>query len=65
MREHLLAVDLEAFAELDVGIVNDLLQTHLALDQWQLSEVIAIEIEKIETDQSDLCGLSLQLVLKN
>ena len=35
--EHLAAVDLEAFAELDVGAGDDLLQLRLALDQRQLS----------------------------
>jgi hypothetical protein len=34
----------------------------LALDQRQLSKIIAIQIEKIEGDQDDL---SLQLVLKD
>jgi len=34
----------------------------LALDQRQLSKIIAVEIEKIEGDQDDLCRLSLQLV---
>jgi len=37
----------------------------LALDQRQLSKIIAIEIEKIEGHQDDLCRLSLQLVLKD
>jgi hypothetical protein len=37
----------------------------LALDQRQLSKVIAIEIEEVESDQDDLCRLSLQLVLKD
>jgi hypothetical protein len=42
VREHLLAVDLEAFAELDVGAVDDLPQMRLALDQRQLSKVRAM-----------------------
>jgi hypothetical protein len=55
--EHLSAVDFEAFAELDVGPVDGLLQMLLALDQRQLSKVIAIEIEEVESDQDDLGGL--------
>jgi hypothetical protein len=50
VREHLFAVYFEAFAELDVGLVDDLLQMLLAPDQRQLSKVIAIEIEKVESD---------------
>jgi hypothetical protein len=63
--EHLSAVDFKAFAELDVGPVDDLLEMHLALDQRQLSKVIAIEIEEVESDQDDLGRLSLQFVLKD
>jgi hypothetical protein len=37
----------------------------LALDQRQLSKVIAIEIEEVEGDQHYLCRLSLQLLLKD
>jgi hypothetical protein len=55
--KHLLAVDLNAFAELNIGAVDDLLQMRLALDQWQLSQVIAIEVEEVESDQDDGCRL--------
>jgi len=41
-REHLLAVDLKAFAELEVGPVDDHLQMLLALDQWLFSEIISV-----------------------
>jgi hypothetical protein len=64
-RKHLLAVDLETFAELDVAAVDDLLQMLLALDQRQLSKVIAVEIEQVEGDQHYPCRLSFQLVLKD
>jgi hypothetical protein len=35
--EHLLAVDLETFAELDIGVGDRLLEQRLAIDQRQLS----------------------------
>ena len=54
MLEHLAAVDLEALAELDVGLVDQLLQMRLALDQWQLPQIVAIEIKQIERDHDDL-----------
>jgi len=40
--EYLLAVDFKAFAELKLGPVDDLFQMFLALDQRQLSEIIAV-----------------------
>ena len=65
MREHLAALDLEAFAELDVGAVDDLLQFGLALDQRQLPKIAAVQIEQIERDQHDLGRLALELVLQH
>ena len=65
VREHLLAVDLEAFAELDVGAGDDLLQFGLAPEQRQLPEVAAVEVQQIERHQDDAGGLSLQLVLQH
>jgi len=39
-------LDLEAFAELHVGSGDDdLLQFALALKEWQLSEVSAVQVE--------------------
>jgi len=38
--EHLVPVDLEAFAELDVGTGDDLLQGSLPLDERQLPKVV-------------------------
>lgn len=37
----------------------------LALDQRRLSKIIAVEMEKVESDQDNLGRLCLQLVLKN
>jgi hypothetical protein len=48
VHEHLGPVDLEGLAELDIGALDDLLQLRLALDQRQLPEVGAIEIELVE-----------------
>ena len=65
MRVHLAAVDLEALAELDVGAGDQLLQMRLALDQRQLPQIVAVEIEQIEGDHHDLGRLALQLVLQH
>jgi hypothetical protein len=46
MPVHLGAVNLEALGELDVGLGNQLLQVRLALDQRQLPQVVAVEIEQ-------------------
>ena len=59
VREHLAAVDLEAFAELDVGAGDDLLQFGLALEQRQLPDIPAVQIEQVEGDQDDLGRLPL------
>jgi hypothetical protein len=45
VREHLAPLDLEAFAELHVGSGDDLVQFGLALNEWQLSEVSAVQVE--------------------
>ena len=42
-----------------------LFQVRLALDQRQLSQIIAVEVKQIEGDQHDLSRLALQLVLQN
>jgi hypothetical protein len=42
--EHRLAVDLEAFAELDVGVGDYLLEQSLALNQRQLPQVSAVQV---------------------
>ena len=65
VREHLAALDLEAFAELDVGAIDDLLELGFALDQRQLPQIAAIQIEQIERDQHDLGRLALELVLQH
>ena len=54
MSDHRVAVDLEAFAELDVGAGDDLLQSGRALEQRQLPDVAAIQIHQIECDQDDV-----------
>jgi hypothetical protein len=60
MGAHLAPVDLEARAELDVGAVDELLQMRLALDQRQLSQIVAVEIKEVERDQHDLGVFALQ-----
>ena len=64
MLEHLRAVDLEAFAELNVRIRNELLEMGLALDQRQFSQITAVEIEQVEGHQYDLGGTPLQFILQ-
>ena len=63
--EPLGAVDLEAFAELDVGTGDDLFQLRLALMQRQLPQIVAVEIQEVESDQHDPGRLTLQLVLQH
>jgi hypothetical protein len=52
--EHLPAVDFEAFAELDCCVGDQLLEERLAFDQRQFPQIVAIEMEQIESDQHDL-----------
>ena len=65
VREHFLAVDPEAFAELDVGPGDDLLQFGLPLEQRHLPDIAAVQIEQIEGDQNDAGRLTLELVLQD
>lgn len=65
MREHLASLDLEALAELHVGLGNDLLELGLALKQRQLPEVLAVEVEQVESDQHDPGRAALELILKD
>lgn len=51
MREHLASLDLEAFAELDVGTIDDFPELGFPLDQRQLSESAAIQVEQIKDHQ--------------
>jgi hypothetical protein len=64
VREHRVAVDLEAFAELHIGACNDLLELGLALRQRQLPEVATVKVQQIKGDQDDLRRLPLELVLQ-
>jgi hypothetical protein len=57
--EHLATVDLEAFAELDVGASDDLLQFCLALKERQLSELAAVQIERSKATRTMLVDLPL------
>jgi predicted DNA-binding transcriptional regulator AlpA len=54
-----------ALAELDVGFVDDLFKQRFALDQRQLSQIVAIEVKQVEGDQDDFGRSALQLVLEN
>jgi hypothetical protein len=46
MRIHLAAVDLKAFAELDIGVFDYPFELRLALDEWQLPKIVAVEVER-------------------
>ena len=60
---HLAAVDLEAFAKLDRGLGDQLLQMRFAIDQRQFLKIVAIKVEQVESHHHDLGRLTLQLVL--
>jgi len=62
---HLAAVDLEAFAELDIRSGDDFLEQSLMLEQWQFSKFVTVEIEQVERDHHDFGRLILQLILKH
>ena len=65
MLVHLATIDLEALTELDIGLGDDLLEQHLALDQGQLSQVMAVEIQQIERGHHGLGRFALEFVLQN
>jgi hypothetical protein len=65
MLEHLAAVDLKTFAELDRGLGDQPFQMCFALDQWQLSQIVYVEIEQIESDHCDLGRFPLEFVLQH
>jgi hypothetical protein len=46
-----MAVNLEGFAELDVGTGDDFLQFDLAPVERQFPEVATVQVQKIEGDQ--------------
>src|SRR5258707_9207209 len=54
MLEHFPAVDLEALAELNVGVGGEFLEIRLTLDQRQFSQIATVPIKQIESDQHDL-----------
>jgi hypothetical protein len=45
VREHLFAVDLETFAELDGCLLDQLFQVRFAFEEWQLPQILTVEIE--------------------
>jgi hypothetical protein len=47
-------IDLEAIAELNVRFIDELLEQRLAVDQRQPPEIVAVEIEQVESDHYDL-----------
>lgn len=53
------AIDLEALAELNFGLCDQLLVEHLALDQRQLPKIMPVQIQQIESDRDDLVDLPL------
>lgn len=62
---HLTTADLEAFTELDVSAVDDLLQVGLAFDQRQPPEVVTVQIKQVERDEHDLLRFALEFVLQD
>jgi len=64
VREHLLAVDLEGFAELDVGAGDDLLEFGLTLVERQLPQVAAVQVQEVERDKDDTRRLAFEFVLQ-
>jgi hypothetical protein len=48
-----------------VGIDDEFFEQRLAFDERQLPQIIAIEIKQIESDQDDLGGATLQLILQD
>ncbi len=62
---HLAAIDLEALAELDIGLGDDLLEQCLALEERQLPQVVAVQVKQIEGDHHDLVGSALEFVLQH
>ena len=50
---HLGTIDLEALAELDIGLGDDFLEQGLTLKQRQLPQVLAVEIKQIECVQHE------------
>src|ERR1700680_1770167 len=62
---HLATIDLEALAELDVGLGDDLLERGLTLEQRQIPQVVAVEVKQVEGDYHDLFGSPLEFVLQH
>ena len=54
MLVHVLAIDLEAVAELDSGAVDDVLELGLTCEQRELSQAMAVQIKQVECDKDDL-----------
>jgi hypothetical protein len=46
---HLATIDLEALAELDVGLVDDFLEQGLTLEQRQFPQIVAVEVKQKPT----------------
>jgi hypothetical protein len=65
VREHLFAVDIKTFAELNRGLLDQLFQMRLALDQRQFSHILAVEIEQIESDHDEPVRRAAQFVLQH
>jgi hypothetical protein len=63
--EHLRAIDLKTFAELDRGVGDRLFRMRLAFDWRQFSRVLAAWIEQIEGRHRDPGRFALQLILQH
>jgi hypothetical protein len=50
---------------LDRRLLDQLFQIRLALDQRQFSQVLAVEVEQIESDHDEPIGLAAQFVLQH
>ena len=59
------AIDLKTFAEPDISPIDKFLEQYLALEQAQLPQVVAVEIEQIEGDHHDLSRPTFEFVLQH
>lgn len=65
MPEHLGAVDLETLGEVNLGFRDQFFEMLLALDERQLPQIVAIEIQQVESDHHDFGRLAFELVLQH
>src|SRR5450755_3648005 len=54
VHEHLVAIDFKALAELYIRARDQMFEMRLALNQWELPQIVSVEIKQIERDHYDL-----------